>query len=384
MCEAASAFAHIGREIRRPLEARGRRADSAASLGAKCRGLELRRHLVVGSDRGRGPVPRPPIRVVREHRRERCVRGPAVRVGRRLRDRRSHERVAEPELHGIEVDEPYGGRLLEGRHRVHPALDPGARHEDLAHIAGVVDRRHQQLRVRRRRKLVHPRREGSFEPGGEWEQLGKRRRSGDLLGGEGRRQLQQGEWIPLRFLEDARPHGRRELRSALVEELSRGHVVQALETELGQTRVREHGVVPLADPEQERHRIARESTSDEGEHRARPEVQPLRVLRDRQESPFGRLLGEEIQGPEPDEEPAGRIALALAEGRRERIPLRPGQPIGSGEDRAKELMESGERESRLRLHSGRGEDSHPAIARGVFGFEQQRRLADPRRSGHDQ
>ena len=116
----------------------------------------------------------------------------------------------------------------------------------------------------------------------------------------------------------------------------------------------------------------------------RPVIQPLRVVRDREEPGIPRFFGQEVQRPEADEEQVRGFRVGDAERGSERVALRIGQPIDSVEDRSEELVETGEREMALGLHARRPQDLHPAFSRGSLRFDEERGLPDAGRTTHEQ
>ncbi len=120
-------------------------------------------HLVVGLDDGMGPVPRPPIEVVGQHRGQRAV-GP-LPAGHRLclDDSRAHQWVAEANTQPVEPQETGGHRVLEVGGPDVIARQVGGGSQDLGKLVAVVDGCHQQGVAGGRREVGEARREGSLQ-----------------------------------------------------------------------------------------------------------------------------------------------------------------------------------------------------------------------------
>jgi hypothetical protein len=129
----------------RPAEGGGRGRRPRPRTGPAGRLLQCRRDAVVGSGRGGGEVPGPPVRVVEdgEGAGEGAVRVPAVPGARPLVDRGPHEGV--PERDPVREPDQAGllGRLQHGE--VEP--QPGRREREGVQAAGVVGRGHRQQRA---------------------------------------------------------------------------------------------------------------------------------------------------------------------------------------------------------------------------------------------
>jgi hypothetical protein len=89
-------------------------------------------------------------------------------------------------------------------------------------------------------------------------------------------------------------------------------------------------------------------------------------------------IGKEIEGSKANEESIRRVPAADPEGCFQRLALRNREMLEPIEDRCKQLMQAGEGEFHLGLHTGRAHDAAAARARLVGDVLQQRRLADVR------
>ena len=110
--------------------------------------------------------------------------------------------------------------------------------------------------------------------------------------------------------------------------------VESLEPHHGEARAGEReSLGPRRHPDDQRDRVGAQPAGDERQHGARPVIQPLRVVRDREEPGIPRLFGQEVQCPEAYKEQVRGFRIRDAERGLERVALRIGQPIDSVEDR---------------------------------------------------
>ena len=131
----------------------------------------------------------------------------------------------------------------------------------------------------------------------------------------------------------------------------------------------------------ERDPLGEEPAGDESEDLRRGAVEPLRVVDDADERLLLGDLGEQRQRGEPHQEPVRRGTGALAEHRRERFPLRDGQPVEVIQHRSAELMQAAVGQLHLRLDAD-GPRDVPA-GRPAPTDSQQRALADARLTPQD-
>ena len=94
--------------------------------------------------------------------------------------------------------------------------------------------------------------------------------------------------------------------------------------------------------------------------------------------------GERAEGCQPDEEHIGRIALGDAERDVQGPALRIRKTVEAVEEREQQLMEASKCQPRLRLRTCRRHTLLTLLARRPPRPPEQRRLADPRLSAHDQ
>ena len=100
-------------------------------------------------------------------------------------------------------------------------------------------------------------------------------------------------------------------------------------------------------------------------------VEPLRVVDDTGQRLLVGDLGEQRQCCQPDQEPVGRSVGAAAEHRRERVPLRSGQPAEVVQHGRAELVEASVGQFHLRRDKPE-RDRRPAHAVLHLGAERHR------------
>ena len=178
----------------------------------------------------RGAVPDGAVRLIGQCLGEGSVRASKL-VGRhRLLDRGDDQRVSESKY--SRVERPEGGgdsrRQVGGVHRL------SRRPAQLGQV-DFVERRQEKQSLHVCAERRESRRERLLESSGQRQRSGLRRVRAKL--GRGCRELDQGEWIAGRFLEDPAPEIDRQGRRAKVEEGVRSIQVQAGEGEFGQIGV---------------------------------------------------------------------------------------------------------------------------------------------------
>ena len=141
--------------------------DSPALCEPRRHRLQFSGHIVVGA-RGRcGRVPGAPVGLVSEDLRERGVRGPPLRAGSGLVDRRPDQRMPEMDACAVNADERGADRRLERvRSQLFPADETRCR-QYLRVLTAVVGSRDEQERTGRRGQCLQPSREGAFQAAGE-------------------------------------------------------------------------------------------------------------------------------------------------------------------------------------------------------------------------
>jgi hypothetical protein len=219
-------------------------------------------------------------------------------------------------------------------------------------------------------------RRGDREPGGLQACRRRRRRPGEL---------DQRERIAGGLDEDASAQDRVEVGRPAIQQLGGRRRAQSLHVERPEPCIVERGRATRAHGGDHRQRLAVQPPGDERERVQSRAIEPVRVIHDEQDRPGrGRRLTQELEGGESDSEGIRLELLAGAEGDVQRPPLRGRQETGVSHDGEQQLVQPGEPELGLRLHSrgaqGPAAGGLDAVARGA----QQRGLADPGRAPQDQ
>ncbi len=200
---------------------------------------------------------------------------------------------------------------------------------------------------------------------------------------QGGGELEQGERVAARLGDQAVAELRRELDACRpVDQRLRGRRVEPAQSQLREPGRLEAPNVPFASAEEHDDALGFEPSGDEDERVRGCVVEPLGIVDQAQERLIFRGLGEQAQDCERDEEAVlaspGCQAERSAEGGR----LRLRKALYVPENRPDDLVQSGERELRLRFHPGAAEHAH--VAGLVARVLQERRLADARLAGDDQ
>ena len=220
--EPASPAGRVLAEFRRALQGSNRHRDRAASSGADRGLLQLRRHLLVGSQ-GRGrPVPHLAVGLASEYPGQRGVRGLALRQACRLVDRRAHQRMAKPQLGALDRHQAggYAGRQGVDCQRSAVKDDGRVQHlsEDVGVLGGgVLGGGGQQQRAGSRRQTRALRCERSLQARGQRQ---PRRQQGaliEVLGSQRGGQFDERERVACRFLEQPLAHNRSEARRTRIQ-----------------------------------------------------------------------------------------------------------------------------------------------------------------------
>ena len=140
--------------------------------------------------------------------------------------------------------------------------------------------------------------------------------------------------------------------------------------------------VALASAEEHDDALGFEPPGDEHERICGCVVEPLGIVDEAQERLIFRGLGEQAQDCERDEEAVLASPCCQAERSTEGGGLRRRKALYVPENRADDLVQSGERELRLRFHPGAAEHAH--VAGLVARVLQKRGLADARLAGDDE
>ena len=136
--EPASPASRVLAEFRRALQGGDRHRDRAATSGADRGLLQLRRHLLVGSQGRRRPMPHLAVGLASEYLGQRGVRGLALRQACRLVDRRAHQRMAKPQLGALDRQQVGGDARREGVDCHRFAFKDDGRVQHLSEDVGVI------------------------------------------------------------------------------------------------------------------------------------------------------------------------------------------------------------------------------------------------------
>ena len=156
---------------------------------------------------------------------------------------------------------------------------------------------------------------------------------------------------------------------------------QPLDIEAWQSFELDSWIVRFAGGDEHCHALGPESAGDEGDHRCRLVVQPLRVVDDHQHRLNSSGLAEQAQHRQRDDERVERRVLDPAERGVECVALSVDKGAGVVEDRTDQLVHTGIPERRLRLDAGDPQDAE--LRRLFHRVVEQRGLPDARWSRHD-
>jgi hypothetical protein len=367
----------VDAELGRLLERSGRRSLRTSRERQHTRRFELARQPLVGPLCDNRPVPGGRD-LVGYHRRERLVGGPALLAGGRPVHRRTHQRVTKG--HRItQPDQPVqlgGGQV--GLSQAQP-------------LGGVPDRRQLGALVRGSDDECAPRawgQRGDAGPERVLDSRAHRRRAEDRLrplqlgNAERGRQLQQGKRIPPRAGQQAVDH----LRSSVPfqprrEQRRRIRLGQPAQLEVGHSGHLERQL-PRSDGDQHRDALGLEPTYSEAEGLRRRRIKPLGIVDTAQHGRVLTCLGEQTEQTETHQEPVGHPVVTQAQGTAQSRRLRAGQAVDKIQAGADELVHSGERKLVLGLDACTPQ--YPHVTRPLRRVREQRRLADPRLSAHDE
>ncbi|MDP9277175.1 MAG: hypothetical protein M3O76_03065, partial [Actinomycetota bacterium] len=193
----------------------------------------------------------------------------------------------------------------------------------------LVERRQEKHSLHVCAERRESRRECLLEPSVQRQRAGLRRVCAEL--GRGCGQLDQGEWITGRFLEDPGPEIDRQGRRPKVEKGVRSILVQSGEGQLGQVGVVEGARQSLSDTEQQDCRIRFDPPRHERKHLGGRPVQPLRVIDHEQKRCLSRPFCDEPERREADQEQVRSVALGDTERRLEGLSLRVWKEIQTAE-----------------------------------------------------
>ena len=193
----------FGRQLGGALQERRRRSHPAAGLRPARRPLQLVGHLLIGSRRRRGQMPRPPIRisVAIGHLGQRPVRRPPVRQRRGGVHRRPHQRMPEPHPRP-DLQQPV---RLGGLRRRSRDPEPPGRPPHQHRVPGRLRRRDQHQRPRVGGQRLQPLPEALLDPGRDRPSPRQPEPAGQLREAQPARQLQQGQRVTRRLGQDPVP-----------------------------------------------------------------------------------------------------------------------------------------------------------------------------------
>ncbi|HEV8153738.1 MAG TPA: hypothetical protein VGP78_12430 [Solirubrobacteraceae bacterium] len=194
-----------------------------------------------------------------------------------------------------------------------------------------------------------------------------------MLGRQRARQLEQRERVAGAGLHEPRGDVRGHL---LVQEAPGSPRVQAGERESGQAVGHERAAFAVTRREEQHDALRLEPARCEDERVAGRAVEPMRVVGDAEDRPRVGRLREQAEHSQRDPEPVGDVVVGQGERCPQRGGLRLGQRGQVVKRGARQLMQPGEGQLRLRLHARAAQHGHPVGARDGVGH--QGGLADAR------
>ena len=262
-----------------------------------------------------------------------------------LPDGGAHERVPEPDRVDVQIDERcLGGRLERVEIQRCPGDGAGGL-EDLAHGVLVTERGDQQHKASGVGQIRYATGEGALEA------LGQRQAAGQrwlVLGlGRNRRQFEQRERVTIGLTQHAVARGKRKVRRCDAEQRRGRRLVEAVKPVLRQPRIGERRGVAVTRGGQQDNRVGLDPPSNKREHICRRTVEPVRVLDDQHHRSITRDVRDEVERRHRDPVGLRRHLARQPERRVERVPLGAGELDRALAHRAEQLMQSGERQSRL-------------------------------------
>ena len=340
--------------------------------------------LLVGADHRRRAVPHAPVRLPREHLRQRGVGLEPLRDARRLVDGRAHQRMAEAHRLLVDVDE------LRRRPPVLRSSRPGSgrsnerrRGEHLGGHPAVVERGDEQQRARggraaRPRAPRTPARAGwsaAARPGAARRPRAPPRRAAARPARAG-----------------CRPRRRARARASRARAPARAHRAAPTAAASSSRSRRSSGRPASSNGVPKPARTAASSTiGSELSRRATNASTSALDGSSHWPSSMSSRCGTSLAASATRSSTAsairkrsGAASSLIPNAARSAARCGAGRSSAPPQDRAQELVQPGERQVRLGLHAGRLQDSHPARARTRGSLGQQRRLADPRLAGDDQ
>ena len=370
----------IGSQLGRSLQERRGGRDAAPTLRSAGRALQIAGHRLVEPGGRVRAMPCAPIgiRAGIGHLGQRAVDGLALGPRRRCVDRRADQGM--PEAHpGPELEQL---RCLRRAGRVGADAELLGRAPEERDVTGRLGCRDEEQLPRVGRKRLEAAPEAPLDPPRQWATVRQPEPSRQFGRRQATRQLQQCEGVAARFRQDAVADARvhrpadpgRQDRACVV-------VAEPLDAELRQARelVR---VARLADREHHGDPLGQQPPRDERERLPGGSVEPLRVVDHARERRFLRLVGQQAQDCERHPEVIRGAAVLEPERLAQRVPLWTRKSAYLAEHRTAQLMQAGERELHLGLHSRGSNDAAAGCV--LHQVLQQRGLADARLAAQDQ
>jgi hypothetical protein len=198
------------------------------------------------------------------------------------------------------------------------------------------------------------------------------------------RQLDQGEWITVRLLEDPASEIEREGHRAKVEEGVRRILIEPGEEQLGQAGVVERAGQSLSHSEQQDCRIRFDPPRHEPEHLGGRPVEPVCVIDHEEKRCLRRPVSDQPESREADQEQVRGVALCNTERRLEGLPLGVWKEIQTAELREQELVKAREGKLGLRKRTRCGHDRNSSAERPFPCSREQDGLADSSLAAKDE
>jgi hypothetical protein len=307
-------------------------------------------------------VPGSPVGLVVQGVGELAVRRRALRKGRRVVDGGPDQRMGEPQAAPVYRDQ---AQLLGRREGppVGPVTSPGRR----AQIRAVGHGRQQQCRSRLLGQGGEPGCDDGPQPVGQGQRLGRPPAAGGGIVGDHPRQLDQRHRITGGLAEHLRPRPPEGRAKLLVQQAAGVRGGERLKPQLRESPVeaRGRGLPPGAEKHHQPLRV--KAAAGERQRLKRAAIEPVSVVDDQEHRRTLGKIRHQGQQANPRHE---RVGTSLVRVKTESPKQRPCLPTrearDAGQYRPQELMQPGERESRLRLPAG--DRQHPHSRRpGPFG-----------------
>ena len=279
---------------RRAFQCRLRRGHAAPALGPRGGSLQFGGHTVVRTGTRGRPMPDPAVDIA-ERLRQGRVRTLLLGRARPLADGVPNERMPESHLRRVRLDELHLDGRREGLQRDDVAAEHRGRRQGLTQCAPVVqggDEQQSAGRVRQRRDTS---RECVLQPVGE-------RQPGDLVPGDRKGQLHEGERITSRLGQQAVSCSRTESRRTQRQQFLGGTSCEPLEATLDHLRAIENAREAVALSGHQHHGLGLQPPGDEAEHLSTGPIEPMHVIDGQQHRLLGGAVVDEGQRRQPDQE----------------------------------------------------------------------------------